>query len=130
MDSVSARGLVQVHRARIVDENKVASLYPVGNCNSIDIERLAFWHFESNEAVAPLISWICDECMGENKILGANPLPFTPTTLPGIIVNGWFIMIGTAQAFTAQKIPNRAAWQSREEPLINPRWHLDYITII
>jgi hypothetical protein len=46
--------------------------------------------------------------MGENKILGEdpNPLPSTPTTLPGII-DGWFTMIGTAQAGAAQKNPNR-----------------------
>ena len=52
-ESVSARDfrLVEVHRARIVDGNKVAPSYSVGNCNSIDIERLAFWHFESNEVV-------------------------------------------------------------------------------
>jgi hypothetical protein len=60
------------------------------------------------------------------KTLGEdpNPLPSTPTTLPGNMVNGWFRMTGTAQAGAAQKIPKRAAWQTRQERPVNPRRHL------
>src|ERR1019366_4765571 len=81
-EAVSARdfGLVEVHRARIVDGNNIAPICAVGNRNFIDIERLTFWHFESNEGVVPLDKLYLELCpvhaLEKDPWRGSKPAPF------------------------------------------------------